>query len=101
MFVGILQERKAICSKTYMLFQDNSDTKTWKGTYLNYKKPALAEQLAFLSVKHSVYLAELFEAIVKARSTGEAICEELKIQYRGSGFQRRYRSFGRHNEGER
>jgi hypothetical protein len=51
---------------------------------LNHHKPVLDEQLAFLSVKYSIYLAELFEAIVLARNTGEAACEELKIEYRGS-----------------
>jgi hypothetical protein len=51
---------------------------------LNHHKPLLDEQLAFLSVKHGVYLAELFEAIVSARNTGEATCEGLKIEYRGS-----------------
>jgi replication factor A1 len=35
-------------------------------------------------VKYSVYLAELFEAIVEARRVGEANCETLKIEYRGS-----------------
>jgi replication factor A1 len=51
---------------------------------LNHKKPVLSEHLAFLSVKYSVYLAELFEAIVSARNTGKAVCEGLKIVYRGS-----------------
>jgi replication factor A1 len=51
---------------------------------LNYRKPILGEHLAFLSVKYGVYLAELFEAVVSARKNGEANCEELKIEYRGS-----------------
>lgn len=51
---------------------------------MNYKRPVLGEHLAFLSVKYSVYLTELFEAIVSARTAGEAICEGLEIQYRGS-----------------
>jgi replication factor A1 len=51
---------------------------------LNYHKPVLDEQLAFLSVKHGVYLAELFEAIVSARNIGESACGDLKIKYRGS-----------------
>jgi replication factor A1 len=67
-----------------VLFQDNSDTSTWKRTHLNCKKPVLSDHLAFLSVKHGVYLSELFDAIVEARRTGEATCEELKIEYRGS-----------------
>jgi replication factor A1 len=51
---------------------------------LNFRKPVLGEHLAFLSVKYGVYLAELFEAVVSARKTGEANCETLKIEYRGS-----------------
>jgi replication factor A1 len=51
---------------------------------LNNHKPILDEQLAFLSVKHGVYLAELYEAIISARNTGESTCEDLKIEYRGS-----------------
>jgi hypothetical protein len=35
-------------------------------------------------VKYSVYLSELFEAIVSARKTGKASCQELRITYRGS-----------------
>jgi replication factor A1 len=54
------------------------------GDTLNHHKPVLDEQLAFLSVKHGVYLAELFEAIVTARDKGKATCEDLKIDYRGS-----------------
>jgi hypothetical protein len=54
------------------------------GTTLNHKKPVLSEHLAFLSVKYNVFLAELFEAIVSARNNGEASCQELKIEYRGS-----------------
>ena len=51
---------------------------------MNCKKPVLGEHLAFLSAKYNVYLAELFEAVVLARKTGEATCEELKIGYRGT-----------------
>lgn len=51
---------------------------------MNHRKPVLGEQLAFLSVKYGVYLAELFEAVVSARKKGEAKCETLKIEYRGS-----------------
>jgi hypothetical protein len=35
-------------------------------------------------VKYHIYLSELFEAVASARKTGEATCEDLKIQYRGS-----------------
>jgi replication factor A1 len=51
---------------------------------LNSKKPILTEHLAFLSVKYRIYLSELFAAVVSARKTGNATCEDLKIEYRGS-----------------
>ena len=52
--------------------------------YLNQKKPTILEDLAFLSVKHRVYLGELFEALVSARESGESRCMNLTIQCRGS-----------------
>lgn len=51
---------------------------------MNYKEPAIVEHLAFLSVKHSVSLAKLYQAIVLARATGKSVCEELSIEYRGT-----------------
>ena len=51
---------------------------------MNQKKPTIIEHLAFLSVKHSVYLAELFQALVTARERGTTICENLTVKYRGS-----------------
>ena len=51
---------------------------------MNQKKPTVIEHLAFLSVKHSVYLAELFQALVTARERGTTICENLTVKYRGS-----------------
>ena len=51
---------------------------------MNYKEPAIVEQLAFLSVKYSVYLAELYQAIVLARAAGKSVCEGLSIEYRGA-----------------
>ncbi len=55
-----------------------------RGQHLNHKKPVLSEHLAFLSVRYNVFLAELFEAIVSARKSGEATCTNLKIEYRGT-----------------
>jgi hypothetical protein len=49
---------------------------------LNHKEPIIIEHLAFLSVKHNVYLSELYQAIVSARSNGKAICGELYIEHR-------------------
>lgn len=52
---------------------------------MNHKKPtAIVEHLAFLSVKHNIYLAELFQAIVAAREHGQTTCQGLTINYRGS-----------------
>ncbi len=51
---------------------------------MNRKRPPIIEQLAFLSVKHRVYLAELFQALVSARETGKSFCMELTVEYRGS-----------------
>jgi replication factor A1 len=51
---------------------------------LNRKKPTITEHLAFLSVKHCVYLAELFQALVSAREIGKSVCMDLRVEYRGS-----------------
>ncbi|MCJ7763359.1 hypothetical protein MUP38_07910 [Candidatus Bathyarchaeota archaeon] len=51
---------------------------------MNRKRTPIIEQLAFLSVKHGVYLSELFQALVSARKTGESVCMELTVEYRGS-----------------
>ena len=56
----------------------------WGLRNLNHKKQIIIEYLAFLSVKHGIYLAELFQAIVSAREQGKIICEDLSIEYRGS-----------------
>jgi hypothetical protein len=51
---------------------------------LKKKKNTLGEQLAFLSVNYSVYVAELFHALVSARNCGKVTCSELSIEYRGT-----------------
>ncbi len=51
---------------------------------MRQKRPSIIEHLAFLSVKHNVYLAELFQSLVSARETGESACMDLTITYRGS-----------------
>jgi hypothetical protein len=51
--------------------------------YLNHKEPKIIEHLAFFSVKHNVYLSELFQALVSAKETGKSTCEELTVEYRG------------------
>jgi hypothetical protein len=55
----------------------------WKRENLNNKEPKIIEQLAFLSVKHNVYLSELYRALVSARTTDICICGELTVEYRG------------------
>jgi hypothetical protein len=51
---------------------------------LKDKKPTIIEHLAFLSVKYTVYLAELFSGLVLARETGKSECQQLTITYRGT-----------------
>jgi hypothetical protein len=52
---------------------------------LNQKKPTeIIEYLAFLAVKHNIYLAELFQALVTAREQEKITCQNLVISYRGS-----------------
>ncbi len=51
---------------------------------MNFKEPNIIEHLAFLSVKHSVYLSELYQALVSAKETGQATCQELTVEYRGT-----------------
>ena len=50
---------------------------------MNQKKPTIFEHLAFLSVKHGVYVGELFQTLLEAREQGTATCENLTIKYRG------------------
>jgi replication factor A1 len=51
---------------------------------LNQKKPTILEHLAFLSVKHGIYLAELYQAMVEARQKGKIKCQNLTVEYRCS-----------------
>ena len=51
---------------------------------MNQKKPTIIENLAFISVKHRVYLGELYKALVSARIARESSCTSLTVQYRGS-----------------
>lgn len=51
---------------------------------MNQKKPTIIEHLAFLSVKYSVQLSELFHALTTAREQGTATCENLTVEYRGN-----------------
>ena len=51
---------------------------------MNQKKPTIIEHLAFISVKYSVHLSELFHALVMAKEQGIAMCENLAVEYRGN-----------------
>lgn len=51
---------------------------------MNFKEPKIIEQLAFVSVKHHVYLSELYQALISARKMGRTVCEDLTIDYRGT-----------------
>jgi hypothetical protein len=51
---------------------------------LNHKEPIIIEHLAFLSVKHNVYLSELYRALVSAREIGKSTCGNLTIENRGT-----------------
>lgn len=51
---------------------------------MNQKRPLpIIETLAFLSVKHNIYVAELFEALVSAKEIGKTNCQDLTVEYRG------------------
>ncbi|MGD0644121.1 MAG: hypothetical protein ABSA75_04380 [Candidatus Bathyarchaeia archaeon] len=47
------------------------------------KKPTLEDQLAFISAQHSIYPAELFQALTLAKGHQKSVCEDLTIEYRG------------------
>ena len=51
---------------------------------MNHKEPKIIEHLAFFSVKHNVYLSELYQALISAKETGKSTCEELTVEYRGT-----------------
>ena len=51
---------------------------------LRRKNPDIIEQLAFLSVKYEVYLEDLYQALGLAKEKGNATCEKLSIEYRGT-----------------
>ncbi len=51
---------------------------------MNYKEPNIIEHLAFLSVKYSVYLSELYQALVTARGNRKAACGDLTVECRGT-----------------
>jgi hypothetical protein len=68
-----------------LLFQDRfRQTDHNDGDNMKQKKTTIGEQLASLSVKYDVYPAELFNALVSAKASGKAFCEELSVEYRGS-----------------
>ena len=50
---------------------------------LRQKKSTLGEHIALLSVKHNIYPAEVFQALIKARDNEKAVCGSLTVEYRG------------------
>jgi hypothetical protein len=78
-----LFKKESICFKKTSCFFKTVLTNRRKNN-LNRKRAPIIEQLAFLSVKHCVYIAELFQALVSARETGKSVCMELTVEYRGS-----------------
>lgn len=83
MVARIIQERVK-SALGILLFQDHFGEQMRKREYLNYKEPAIMEHLAFISVKHKVSFAELYQAMVSARASRKSVCEELSIEYRGT-----------------
>ena len=51
---------------------------------MNYREPKIVEHLAFLSIKYNLYLSELYRGLVSARKNRRSICQDLKIEYRGT-----------------
>ena len=50
---------------------------------MRQKKSTLGEHIALLSVKHSIYPSEVFQALIKARNNEKAVCGNLTVEYRG------------------
>jgi hypothetical protein len=84
MLVGIFQEEDCTpVPRLTLLFQVSPGKQNMEETTLNHKEPDIIEHLAFLSVKHSVYLSELYQALVSARQIGKSGCGDLTVEYRG------------------
>ncbi len=50
---------------------------------MRQKKSSLGEHLALLSVKYSIYPAEVFQALITASKKEHAACGGLTVEYRG------------------
>lgn len=50
---------------------------------MRQKKSTLGEYIALLSVKHSIYPAEVFQAMIAARNNQKAVCGNLTVECRG------------------
>lgn len=50
---------------------------------LRQKKSTLSEHIALFSVKHSIYPAEIFQALISAKNNNKAVCGSLTVEYRG------------------
>jgi Single-stranded DNA binding protein Ssb-like, OB fold len=80
---GFFKKETTLLLETFP-FRDCSGNKKMGMRKLNQKKPTIIEHLAFLSVKYSVPLSELFDALVIARELGKATCENLSVEHRGN-----------------
>ena len=81
---GFFKRKNSNLFQVTLLSQDSPDKKIWKKITLRHKKPIIIEHLAYLSVKHHVYLSELYRALVSAREIGKSTCGVLTIEYRGT-----------------
>ncbi len=50
---------------------------------MRQKKSTLGEHIALLSVKYSIYPAEIFQALITAKNNKTAVCGNLTVEYRG------------------
>ena len=50
---------------------------------MRQKKSTLGEYIALLSVKHSIYPAEVFQALINARDNQKSVCGNLTVECRG------------------
>jgi hypothetical protein len=50
---------------------------------LRQKKSTLGEYIALLSVKHSIYPAEVFQALINAKDNQKSVCGNLTVECRG------------------
>ena len=80
---GFVKKKTNLPRRAFWFFKIVSGTQNGIEN-INQKKPTIIEHLAFISVKHGVYIGELFQTLLTAREKGTDTCENLTIKYRGS-----------------